>query len=117
MLPEIVARLKTGSIKDVVTFGAKLPGRDRYVVVKPEAMPDGTRGVRVIAHFPAGQMETMEGYVLGELSGLLKGHRFTDAVGNVNVVYDSGEWTDYAVTSDDGTVSMERLFYVPMRAH
>lgn len=117
MLPEIVARLKTGSIKDVVVFGAKLPGKDRYVVARPEALPDGRRGIRVIAHFPGGQTESMEKYVLGELSGLLDGFRFTDAVGNVNVTHDTGEWTDYAVTSDDGTISMERLFYVPMRTH
>ena len=116
MLPEIVSRLKTGSIKSVISFGeSKLP-QAPYVVVRGE-VGDGVRNLRIIVHMGPGCQELLEKYLFGELSDLLLGYVIQDKAGNTNKIRDSYEWTDVAPLSDDGTISMERVFYVPHRTH
>ena len=115
MLPKIVAQLKTGSIKAVVVFGSASTAKP-YVVVKPEAR-DGMRVIRVIVHYAPGNQSALENYVFNECSNLLKNFTETDRHGNRFIVRDLSEWTDVVTTNDDATISMERLFYVPQRAH
>jgi len=115
LLPKVVARLKTGSIKNVVPFGSDLPAAP-YVVVKPESGPVG-RLLRIIAHRAQGEQLKLEDYVFGELSTLLSGFESTDRHGNLFKVRSTEEWIDVAAVSDDSTISMERVFYVPQRLH
>lgn len=121
MIQEIVNRLKTGTIKSVIKFGNNIP-TPPYVVVKPETY-EGNRGVRVIAHFAKGSDEMyirgvvktpMDDYVLTELVDLLSEYEFTDNHGLKQIVKDTNEITDISAVSDDNTVSMERLFVIPM---
>lgn len=120
MTYEIMKQLKTGSISNVVKFGGDLPEAP-YVVVKPETYPGG-RGYRIITHFLPASAEYMTGgkiytpmddYVQTELPTLLSGFEFTNNKGQSMTVKDTAEITDIEAVSDDSTVSMERLFYVP----
>ena len=113
MLTKIIERLKTGSISNIVEFGSKLP-TSPYVCVKAELYPVG-RGVRVIAHCDRGSNSALDDYVFNELSVLLSDYEYEDANGNTVTVKDAGEYTDIAVNNDDSTISMERLFYLPLR--
>ena len=115
MLPKIVAKLKLGSIKSVVPFGTASTTKP-YVVVKPESR-DGVRVFRLIVHVVPGQQSALEDYIFNESSTLLKNFKSTDRGGSHFIVRDLNEWTDIIMTNDDGTISMERLFYVPQRAH
>lgn len=121
MIQEIIDRLVTGSITNVVKFGSDLPDAP-YVVVKPETY-NGNRGVRVIAHFTKGADEyeisdtisnPLDDYIYTEVVDLLSDYEFTDHNGLTLVVKDAHEIVDVGVESDDGTVSMEHLFYIPM---
>ena len=121
MIQEIVDRLKTGSITKVIKFGNTLP-TPPYVVVKPETY-NGNRGVRVIAHYTKGTDEykinnvigtPMDDYILTECVNLLSEWEFTDHNGIKNIVKDAHEITDISAVSDDDTVSMEHMFYVPV---
>jgi hypothetical protein len=115
MVAEVVSRLKTGTIKSVVPFGSALPSAP-YVVVKTKAGM-GRRDLRIIAHAKQGSSQTLEDYVFEELSDLLRGFSSTDRHGNPFKVLDAEEWTDVEAVSDDSTISMERVFYVPQRLH
>lgn len=116
MLTKIVAKLKTGSIKNVVPFGSALPA-GRYVVVKPESGPNETRRFRIIPHVAQGEQITLENYLFNEVSTLLSGFQSTDRHGNNFKVLDTGEWTDIVAENDDSTISMERVFYVPQKLY
>ena len=119
MIKEVETRLKTGSIKDVVTFCNPLPAPP-YVVLKPETFITG-RGIRVIVHYTKGQqMYTKNGvnytplddYIYNELPSLIKDWSFINNHGETMTVRDTGEITDVSAVSDDNTVSMDRLFYI-----
>jgi len=115
MLTKIIERLQTGSISNVVQFGAQLPSSP-YVCVKPEVGVVG-RDLRIIVHYDQGNNSALENYIFNELSTLLKDFEYTDANGNDVMVKDAGSYTDIAATNDDLTISMERLFYLPLRLH
>jgi len=44
---------------------------------------------------------------------LLKDWMSTDENGNTFIVWDSGDWSEASALTDDNTLSMERIFYVP----
>jgi hypothetical protein len=89
-----------------------------YVVVKPEKDPLGRgRIFRVIPHFPPGSQIDLEAYTFEELSTLLDDYQTDSRNGNTNDVLSEQEWTDYVSNNDDGTISMERVFLVPMMLH
>jgi hypothetical protein len=112
MLAEVVTKLKTGSIKNVVVFGSSVPSSVPYVVVKPESLPQG-RGVRIIVHMTMNYQIDLEEYVFNEVSLLLKNLKCVDSYGNVNYIRDVEEYTDIVVSNDDNTISMDRLFVAP----
>lgn len=121
MLTRIVAKLKTGSVTNVVPYG----GSDRpdpstgYVVVKDERDPIGRgRVIRVITHFPPDHQKWLEDYVREELPGLLSGFQAETRLGNtLEVSADDQEMGEIFANNDDGTISMERTFLVPQRLH
>jgi len=121
MIAEIITQLKTGTIKNVVPFGATttMPSPP-YVVVKPETYITG-RGLRVIVHYAVGtQIYTkntisytpLDDYIYNELPSLIKDWSFINNHGETMTVRDTGEITDVNAVSDDNTVSMDRLFYI-----
>ncbi len=118
MFTVIVARLKTGSIPDVVPFGTSTLPAPPYVVVKPERDAIGRgRAFRIVAHAAPDQQIFLQDYVFEELSDLLDGYTAESRLGNLNQVLSEQDWTDLIGNNDDGTISMERVFLVPSRIH
>lgn len=114
MITKIVAKLKTGSIPAVVPFGGDLPSEKRYVVVKPENAQNGYRRWRIIVHVQPGEIIIAEDYVFKEASELLSEIQVTTRLGNTQALDKGLEYSDIAPQSDDGTISMERIFYSPL---
>ncbi len=112
MKPVIVAKLKTGTIKNVVPFGSVLPSAP-YVVVKEEPAPGDEVRFRIIAHMAKAQDLALRSYIFTELSTLLSGFEAESSSGNRFSLEDRGEWYPVAAVSDDSTISMERCFYAP----
>lgn len=112
MLTKIIERLQTGSISNVVKFGEQLP-YSPYVCVKPEVNPIG-RQFRIIVHFDLGNDDLLDLYIFNELPELLSNWSYTDQYGNYVTVKDAKEYTDIVADNDDSTISMERVFYIPL---
>jgi len=110
----IIARLKQGSIKNVIPFGSKKHGLPPYVVVKIE-QGAGRINIRVILRIEQGAQQLYRPYMFKEVSDLLTGFRSTDEHGNTFIVRDSGEWGEASALTDDRTLAMERTFFVPFR--
>jgi hypothetical protein len=118
MFTVIVARLKTGTIPDVVPFGTSTLPAPPYVVVKPERDALGRgRAFRIIAHADPDQQTFIQDYIFEELSDLLDGYTAETRLGNQNQVYSEDDFSDLIGNNDDGTISMERVFLVPSRIH
>lgn len=122
MIAEIIARLKTGSITNVIPFGSATPSTVPYIVVKPETNNKG-RGVRIILHYKQGAnmyvsggitYTPMDDYIYNELPSLLSEWTMANNHGESMTVHDTGEITDITAVSDDNTIAMERLFYISM---
>ena len=114
MITKIVAKLKTGSITAVVPFGTKAPpGAKRYVVVKSENALNDRRRWRIIVHVQPGENIIAEDYVFKEVSELLSEFEAETRHGNLQALDRGLEYSDIAPQSDDGTISMERIFYSP----
>lgn len=116
MFSQIVTKLKTGKIKNVVKFGRTLPAPP-YVVVKEDAgiNPQEIEYV-VITHMAPGQEYYLKEYIMNDLSSLLNGFSATDEDGNFNVLRSEltgGNWDGIITNNDDGTISMERRFHMP----
>lgn len=112
MLTRIIERLQTGSITNVVAFGSPLPSSP-YVCVKPETNPIG-RQFRIIGHYDLGNNSALDLYIFNELPELLSNWSYTDEYGNYVTVKDAKEYTDIVADNDDSTISMERVFYIPL---
>jgi len=112
MKPVVVAKLKTGTIKNVVPFGTDKPVAP-YVVVKEEPAPNQETRFRIIAHMAKAQDLVLRAYVFTELSTLLSGFEDESSSENRFQLEDRGEWYPVAAVSDDSTISMERCFYAP----
>ena len=114
MQGRIIARLKEGSIKNVVPFGTERYGLPPYVIVKLETGHQRIN-VRIILRIPQGTQQLYRPYLFSEVSDLLKDWMSTDENGNTFIVWDSGDWSEASALTDDNTLSMERIFYVPFR--
>lgn len=114
MVNDIIARLKKGSIPNVVPFanGMKVPPPP-YVVVKPEAgAVPGTRQYRIIVHHNQGMFDVLEKYTLVELDSLLR-NGVEDGKGGRYKLYANG-YTDITAEPGGDTCFMERLYTVPL---
>lgn len=119
MLNAIVNELNTGfpAVKAGAFGDAKLP-RVPYVIVKQEQDLAGRgKAYRIIAHFQKGQQTDIEDYIRGTVGGLLNAFSSIDRHGNLNKLYfDSGDVpSDLRISNDDGTISMERVYWMPDR--
>jgi len=122
MIAEIITRLKTGSIKNIIPFGSATPSTVPYIVVKPETNNKG-RGVRIILHYKQGAnmyvsggvtYTPMDDYMYNELPSLLSEWTLANNHGESMTVHDTREITDITAVSDDNTIAMERLFYISL---
>jgi hypothetical protein len=115
MQTKVVAKLKTGSIKNVVPFGSPLPVPP-YVVVKEENAGNHMVRFRIIPHMAQGGTIQLRAYVFTELPTLLADFESTDVNGNHFKLEEPWprEWQDVIPASDDSTISMERSFYAPL---
>ena len=116
MVNDIIARLREGSISDVILYAddMQIPSTP-YVVVKPEIEKDTekdneTLRIRIIAYAAPGSYDLLEQYISGELSRLLKRKR-------INGYMERGrsEWTGVTENKEEQTISMERVFMFPYR--
>jgi hypothetical protein len=113
MITKVVAKLKTGTITNVVPYGYGIKQAPPYVVVKREAFGNFWRW-RIIAHVKPGQNITLDDYLFEEVPTLLNGFSAETRNGNTQMLDDySNEFQDIAPQSDDGTISAERIFYSP----
>jgi len=114
MLTKIMERLREGSIGSVIRDGdVDAPPTAPYVCLKTETNPIG-RTIRVIAHYAKGFSKDLELYIFNEVVDLLSNWSYTDEYGNYVTVKDAKEYTDIITDNDDSTISMERLFYIPL---
>lgn len=114
MLTKIMERLREGSIGNVLRFGdVDAPPTSPYVIVKPETIPIG-RVFRIIPHVDKGRGSELDLYIFNELPDLLSNWSYIDEYGNYVTVKDAKEYTDIITDNDDSTISMERLFYIPL---
>ncbi|MDD5303035.1 MAG: hypothetical protein PHS14_07980 [Elusimicrobia bacterium] len=117
MLTKVVARLKTGSIKNVVPFGSPRPAAP-YVVVKEEKADGNRTRFRIMPHMAqsAANVLKLDEYTKSELSDLLSTFESDDRFGNHFRFEEpeEREWMGVGAVSDDNTISMERCFYAPL---
>jgi hypothetical protein len=110
---ELINRLKTGSIKNVVFFGDSMKREAvPYVVVKPIAGGDREL-LQIFAHVGLGMQDMVKSYVLMELSALLKKPISYDD-GKSVTARSTGAWTGPYVDEGDNTLAMSRDFYIPI---
>jgi hypothetical protein len=118
MIVKVVEKLKTGTIKNVVPFGAPRPSSAPYVVVKEEKADGNRTRFRVIPHMAqtVANVLALDSYTKSELSTLLGDFEADDRFGNYFKLEESDEieWTGVGAVSDDSTISMERCFYAPL---
>lgn len=115
MIDKIIARLKTGTIKNVYEFGTVQTKLAPYIVVKGEKDALGIgEEYRIFVHMPPGQQIALEDYLFNTLSVLLpNGFTVTTRNGNTAELLHTQEWSG-TITNDDGTISMERSFLMPL---
>ena len=110
--PEIMNRLKEGSIKNVGLYGENLDRSLRpYVTVKPIAGGD-RKLLQMIVHCELGMHEKLEEYVLRELPRLLE--EPLKANGKKTTARSTGVWYGPYVDEGDNTLAMSRDFYIPI---
>jgi len=115
MIKQIVAQLKTGSIKRVVPDGSPKP-TPPYIVVKQEN-DILNRGVayRIIVHFPKHHILECKRYCRKDISDLLDNFQAVDDDGVTNALeFDQFSGVpELTADNDDDTISTERLYYKP----
>ena len=115
MIPAIIARLKTGKIKNVYPFGTLDKPPRPYIIVKQEVAMDGNGyNIRVIVHMEPDQQLDLEDFVRNDLSILLSEWGGVSHNGAYNQL-DKGisEFPFLISQNDDGTIAMERVFLLP----
>lgn len=118
MLFEIVKQLNVSfPAVPAIKYGDTAPGNPPYAVVKQEADLAG-RGTafRIIAHFAPGQQIFLNNYIRGTVAAALDDFSATNSNGNYNTLERDYQITpELTVDNDDGTISMERVYYMPDR--
>ena len=97
----------------VVEFGTGKPPSVPYVVVREEQNINGT-GIRINAHFAPGQQSFLKAYMRTTIGNALNDFKATDSNGNYNRLQsDINTVLSRIVTNnDDGTISLDRLYFM-----
>ena len=114
MITKIVAELNAiaGNHPIAVKFGDGAPPAPPYVVVKQESGNMQCR-YRIIAHFAKGQQTYLEDYLRISVGNALDYKKLTDRYGCINVLEPTPEISGTNAISDDGTISMDRVYVMP----
>lgn len=114
MITKIVAKLKEGTIKNVVPYGkAKPMPAAPYIVVKEESDPLGRGTIyRVIIHVAPGANIFLKTF-MAEVQALLDNFEAETYLGNWQRIYADGPLSGIIVDNDDGTIAMERNYLSP----
>lgn len=97
----------------VVEYGTSTPPSPPYVVVREEPNINGT-GIRINAHFKPGQQKYLKAYMRTTIGNALADFRATDDDGNHNRLQSDINTVlgTIVTTNDDGTISLDRLYYM-----
>jgi len=125
MIDKIVSRIETYSASvskpvDAISFGAATLPAPPYVVVKQEQDAGGAgTAFRIITHMQPGQQAALLSFVRAVIGGALDGFRATSASGVYNrLKSDPLELPGPIITGNsDGTISLERLYYMGDRLY
>lgn len=118
MIDVIVAKLKTGSVKNVVMFGSAPPlPSPPYDVVREEVTNLGYTRYRVISHFSPGQVLPLRSHVRKEIYQLLAYVELTGSGGRRNTLFPLGPDGTLTTSNSDGTISQEAIFTMPEPAY
>ena len=99
-------------------FGDEKLPRVPYVIVKQEQDLAGRgKAYRIVAHFSKGQQTDLEDYIRGTVGASLDNFTATDRHGNKQKLYSDSDDvpSDLRISNDDGTISMERVYWMPDR--
>lgn len=115
MLSNIVAKLKTGTYKNVIAFGDTKPSPPYVVVKDSDFIGAGKKAFIIIPHMLTGQRQFLEDYINVEVPTLLKDFSAISRYGNLQFLYqDLIQTPPVLITNnDDGSISMERVFWMP----
>ena len=109
---EIINRLKTGSIKNVLLFGDSLDRpKPPYVVVKSIAGGD-RKLLQLFVHCAIGLQDIIEAYIFQELPALFR--EPLGAAGKQITVRSTGACLGPYIDEGDNTLAMSRDFYLPI---
>lgn len=109
---EIVDRLKTGSISNIVMFGNHLSKLAvPYLVIKPLFSIDRELFTFYV-HVFLGEHEKLSEYILKELPELLK--EPLERTGEQISIFDTRNLFGFYVDEADNTLAMTRDFYIPI---
>jgi len=108
MLDLVVAQLKTGPWVRVVPFGSAQPSLP-YLVVREEG-----GNFRVTGHHKPDYYVDLRAYMRKEVYNLLQGRTLTGSGARIITIREvPGSLTECRALSDDGSISIERVFYSP----
>lgn len=113
MLYKAIEKLKTGSIKNVVCYGAAALPATPFVVVVEEPMPGRGTHLRVYAHFKPGQQKFLRTYIRKEALELLDNYEAVSDDGNRNIILTENSVSGIIEDAEAGTISAWRLFLIP----
>jgi len=109
---ELINRLKTGSIKNIIFFGDKTEKKSTpYAVIKSLAGGD-RKLLQIFIHTVLGMQDFIEDYIIKELPELLK--EPLEADGKFITVQSTGAWFGPYVDESDNTLAMSRDFFIPV---
>lgn len=120
MITAIITQIKTGTYKNVYARydGVKNPTAPYVMIWGEAAIIQGTGqslgGVRVALHVAPGNIDSLITYMTGDIVTLLHKVRLTDDKGNYFRLEDTGEMSPIVSNNDDGTISIDRLFTLPL---
>jgi len=113
MIFKVIEQLKTGSIKNVVLFGAKTLPSPPFVVVKEEPVSGRGIHVRIFTHMLPGQQKFLRSYNRKELLDLLDNFEADSEDGNHNIILTEDSIGPIILDEESGTISTWRLFLIP----
>jgi hypothetical protein len=116
MITAIIAKLKTGTITNVIPRGdAVVNPTAPYVVVWKDSpiQLQGNSGLNqyyVSVHYPRGYINQVDDYIENECATLLGGQILTTRDARKVQLYKTMDITPLIDNNDDGTISRDRLF-------
>jgi hypothetical protein len=106
--------VKAGSVKEVRFFSDNLDPRPNapYAVIKQEQSAENDKIVfRIFAHFRPGEQDRLDHYIRYELNALMYAPRTLTGRPRFRSL---GGWGNTVSNNDDGTISCDKAYYVPV---